>query len=149
MVLKKVVYDKNGIRIDRYDCGTAGVCYQLNMESDASMLGVINKTIIQRSFTTEEMKELVADLVELRIGREKSDDKVKLIRRRKSYKMFASYAEKLKTEVGLTSEQIEKLLDIYYANMNEAYAYGSERNANLAYESLQQLKEDLRRGEKQ
>ena len=143
--MDEVIYEKNGIRIEKYNCGTAGVCYRLKLETELGIHVPMGTAI--RSYTTEEMKELVADLVELRIGREKSNDKVKLIRRRKSYKEFMSLAEQFKAE-GFSSKQIEIVLETSYIGMDNAHAYGSERNANLAYESLQQVKEDLKRGEK-
>lgn len=98
-------------------------------------------------FTVEEMKELVADLVELRIGRKKSGEKVKLIRRRKSYIRFMDLAKALQTKLEVSNEKICDVLDIHVLVMDEVQAFGSQRNASLAYESLQQVKEDLR-GEK-
>lgn len=142
--MTKVIYKKEGVSIVQYNCGIAGVCYELRMESDGKEWERLESI---RRFTTEEMKDLVADLVELRIGREKSKDKVGLIRRRKSYKWFEAFAKQLKTEFELTSNQVEMLLDTWYHSMNEANAYGSQRNADLAYESLQQVKQDLKEGE--
>ena len=141
--MSKVIYEKDGVRIE-HDRGTAAVCYRLKLETEPRIYVPMGTAI--RTYTTKEMQELVADLVELRIGREKSEDKVKLIRRRESYKMFASYAEMLKHEIDLTNKQIEQVLDVYYNNMDIAHAYGSQRNADFAYESLQQVKEDLKGG---
>lgn len=142
--MAKVIYDKNGIRIEEFDCGKEGTCYELNLIGE-DKLGYFDGEK-RKMFREEEMKELVADLVGLRIGREKSEDKVKLIRRRESYKSFIALAERLK-EIELTSNQIEELLDIYYENTDSAHTYGSQRNADFAYESLQQVKEDLREGD--
>ena len=144
--MNETIYEKNGIRIEKYICYEEDIqleerCYQLELASEP----LIAEGSAQRTYTTEEMKELVADLVELRIGKEKSSDKIKLIRRRESYKCFVTMAKRLK-EIELTSKQIEELLDIYYESMDSAHAYGSERSADFAYESLQQVKEDLKGG---
>ena len=146
--MAKVIYEKHGIRIEEFDCGKEGTCYELNLVGE-DKLGYFDGEKRKR-FRKEEMQGLVADLVELRIGKEKSgksENKVKLIRRRESYKRFIAFAEELRTTIELTSKQVEILLDIYYNTMNDAHAYGSIRNADLAYESLQQVKEDLRKGD--
>ena len=59
--MEKIIYDRNGVKLERYDCGTAGICYRLYIESDAST----PKVVTNRSFTTEEIRKLVADLVDL------------------------------------------------------------------------------------
>ena len=150
--MNEIIYEKDGIRIEEYTCYSkenfevGNKCYQIEMEIDVNDR---NRAVPRRRFTGEELRELVADLVELKIGREKSEkskDKVKLIRRRDSYKRFACYAEELKTIIEVTNKQVEMLLDVYYHSMDEVHAYGSRRTADLAYESLQQVKEDLKEG---
>lgn len=143
--MRKKIYEKNGICIEEFSCGKVGTCYELNLVGEDRLDYVNGDT--QRRFTEKEMKELVADLVELRIGREKSDNKVKLIRRRKSYKAFMELATGWKTMIELSSDAVGSLLDSNYQMLDKMQAFGSRRNASLAYESLQQVKEDLRRKE--
>lgn len=142
--MEKKIYEKYGISIEKYNCGIAGVCYSLEME-DRKISPRIETA--ERRYTTEEMKELVGDLVALRIGRKKDEGKVKLIRRRKSYKAFMELATGWKIMIELSSDAVGVLLDSNYQMLDKMQAFGSQRNANLAYESLQQVKEDLRRKE--
>lgn len=73
--MNEVIYNKKGVSIEKFDCGTAGICYQIELINEDRLGFTIG--IAQKRFRGEEMKELVADLVELRIGKEKSDNKVK------------------------------------------------------------------------
>ena len=75
--MTEVIYEKKGIKIERYECGAAGICYELELESEPETASISVSTV--RRFTTEGLKDLIADLVELRIGREKSEEKVRLI----------------------------------------------------------------------
>ena len=73
----------------------------------------------------------------------KEEEKIKLIRRRKTYQYFVSILETYRFKQSFT---LEEVLRIIYSVRDEFYTFKSKSASYSAYESLEQAIKDFKEG---